>query len=98
MPAYILLDVDVTDPDKYAEYAQQAPTTLAAYGGKYLVRGGAAESLEGGWQPKRLVVLEFPDLERATSWWTSEEYRAPKAMREAAAKSRTVIVQGVASH
>lgn len=95
MPAYVVLDIEVTDSAKYAEYVQLAPATLEPFGGRYLVRGGSTNTLEGGWQPKRLVVLEFPDRERAESWWSSEEYRAPKAMRQAAAKSRTVVAEGV---
>jgi uncharacterized protein (DUF1330 family) len=95
MPAYVIADVDVTDPTRYAEYRQRVPATVAAHGGRFLVRGGAHEVVEGDWQPHRLVVLEFPTLEQARRWYESEEYREPKAMRLAAARTNVVLVEGV---
>ena len=95
MPAYLIADVDVTDPTRYAEYRQRVPATVAAYGGRFLVRGGAHEVLEGNWQPHRVVVLEFPSLEQARSWYESEEYREPKAIRIAASRTNAIIVEGV---
>ncbi len=95
MAAYVIGNIDVRDPDLYAEYRQQVPATLAQYGGKFLVRGGAHETLEGGWQPKRLVVLEFESMEAAKRWYDSEEYRGPKALRGRAALSELVLVEGV---
>jgi uncharacterized protein (DUF1330 family) len=94
MPAYFIADLEITDPARYAEYRQQVPATLAAYGGRFLVRGGAHEVVEGDWRPRRLVVLEFPSLEQARRWYDSEEYRAPKAMRLAASKGSAVLVEG----
>ena len=95
MPAYLIADVDVTDPTRYAEYRQRVPATVAAHGGRFLVRGGAHELLEGNWQPHRVVVLEFPSLEQARRWHESEEYREPKAIRTAASRTNAIIVEGV---
>jgi uncharacterized protein (DUF1330 family) len=97
MPAYVIVEVDVTDPEAHAEYRRQAPATLARYGGRYLVRAGAMETLEGDWHPPRLIVLEFPSRDHARRWHDSEEYRGPRALRMAAAKSRMVLVEGLAS-
>lgn len=97
MPAYIIVDLEITDPDGYADYGQRVPPTVAAYGGRYLVRGGTVETLEGDWQPKRLVVLEFDSAQQARAWWASEEYREPKAMRRRAARTRMLLVEGVPS-
>jgi uncharacterized protein (DUF1330 family) len=72
------------------------PSSLAAYGGKFVVRGGACETLEGSWQPKRLVVLEFPSVAKAKQWWASDEYRDAKALRQRTAKSEMIVVEGAA--
>ena len=95
MSAYIIVDIEVTDPVTYEEYKKLAAATVAAYGGRYIVRGGAAEGVEGDWTPKRIVVLEFPSLERAKQWWASEDYAPAKAMRHASAKSNMIVVAGV---
>jgi uncharacterized protein (DUF1330 family) len=95
MAAYIVLNIDVTNPEQYAEYVKVAGATVERYGGRYLVRGGRAIKLEGSLEPKRLVVLEFPSLERASAWWESAEYQAPKAIRQQASITDGVIVEGV---
>lgn len=97
MPAYILVDVDVKDAGRYEEYKRLAPPLIAAYGGRYLVRGGPVEQLEGSWRPRRLVVLEFPTAERARTWWGSPEYAEAKALRHATADSHMILVEGVSS-
>src|SRR5688500_9082374 len=84
MAAYIVIDIDVHDPDTYERYKQLAPPSIAQYGGRYIVRGGAVEPLEGDWQPKRFVVLEFPDTDKARAWWSSPEYAEAKALRHQA--------------
>ncbi|HEY7142200.1 MAG TPA: DUF1330 domain-containing protein [Methylomirabilota bacterium] len=94
MAAYVIVDIEVTDPARYAEYGQRVPQTIAAYGGRFLVRGGAHEVLEGTWRPRRLVVVEFPSLAQARRWYDSEEYREPKAMRLAASNGNVVFVEG----
>jgi uncharacterized protein (DUF1330 family) len=95
MSAYIIVNIDVTDPVPYERYKAMAEATVTAYGGRYIVRGGPAERLEGTWEPKRVVVLEFPDQARARAWWSSEEYRPAKALRAAAAKSDMILVAGL---
>jgi uncharacterized protein (DUF1330 family) len=95
MAAYIVLNIDVTDPARYPEYAKAAGATVEQYGGKYLVRGGRAEALEGTVTPRRVVILEFPSYERASAWWSSAEYQEPKAIRQSAAISDTILVDGV---
>lgn len=97
MPAYIIAEVaTVTDPATMEEYRKQVPATLARYGGRFLVRGGAHETIEGDWKLNRLVVLEFPSMEQAKRWYDSEEYREPKAMRLRAGRTNLVMVEGVA--
>ena len=97
MPAYVFVNVDVHDPTHYPEYIRIAPDSIRLYGGRYLARGGQTAQLEGEWQPKRVVILEFESLERAKQWWASEEYRQPKAMRQAAATTQMIAVEGLAT-
>ena len=95
MAAYIIVEIDITDPERYEQYRQQAGATVLAHGGKYIVRGGKAETLEGDWRPKRIVVLQFENAERAREWWSCEEYREPKKLRQASANTRMILVEGV---
>ena len=95
MAAYVIVDVDIHDREKYDEYKRIVPPTVEAYGGRFVVRGGSAERLEGDWEPKRVVVLEFDSVERAKTWWASEEYRIPKGMRQAASTASMIVVDGV---
>ena len=95
MAAYVIADVDVTDPAGYDEYRKGVPATIAAHGGRYLARGGAVQVLEGDWIPRRAVILEFPSLERARAWYDSPEYRPLREMRARASDSRLVIIDGV---
>ena len=95
MAAYVIAEVDVHDTALFEEYRKIVPATIAQYGGKYLVRGGASESKEGGWTPKRVVLLEFPTMDQARKWYHSAEYAPALAMRLKAAKNRMVIVEGV---
>ncbi len=96
MPAYFVVDVTVTDLPAMEEYRKQVPATLARYGGRFLVRGGAHQTLEGDWKPNRVVILEFPTMEQARRWYDSEEYKAPKALRMTAGRTNLVLVEGVA--
>lgn len=93
MGALVIVDVRVTDPERFDKYKQLVPATLERYGGRFLARGGRVEMLEGDWSPQRIVVLEFPTLERAKAWWASEEYRLPKEMRMASAETRMIAVE-----
>jgi uncharacterized protein (DUF1330 family) len=95
MPAYLIVQLEVTDAAGYDDYKKMVPSSLEAYGGKFVVRGGACETLEGAWQPKRLVVLEFPSVAVAKRWWSSPEYREAKALRQRTAKTEMIVVEGV---
>jgi uncharacterized protein (DUF1330 family) len=93
----VIVDIEVIDPLGYEEYRRLAGPTLAAYGGRFLVRGGATETLEGEWQPRRLIVLEFESVERARQWYHSPEYQEAKAVRERTAQSNLVIAEGLSA-
>jgi uncharacterized protein (DUF1330 family) len=95
MPAYVIVDTSVTDPEQYQKYMAASPGAVAAGGGRFLVRGGEHVVLEGDWQPSRLVVLEFEDLAAARRWYESDAYQAARKLREGAAEFRMVAVQGV---
>ncbi len=95
MPAYIIVDVNIHDPSQYEEYKRLTPASVHAYDGKFIVRGGATATLEGDWQPGRIVVLEFPTLERAKEWWASEMYAPAKALRQRISTTRMIVVDGV---
>ena len=95
MAAYVIGEVEIRDTEDYKEYAKRVPATIAQYGGKYLVRGGAMEPKEGGWSPKRVVVLEFASMEQARKWYDSPEYAPILAIRTRAAASRIIFVEGL---
>ena len=96
MPAYVLVDISITDPLLYEEVKQRTPPIVAQYGGRYLARGGHTESLHGNWQPKRLVLLQFDSLEQATAWESSPEYTAVKQLRDRCALVNMLLLDGVA--
>ena len=95
MTGYIIVDVEITNPEAYVEYRVSVSPSIEAYGGRFLVRGGAAENLEGDWIPKRVVVLEFDSVKTAKKWWASDEYREPKAQRQSASITNMIVVEGV---
>lgn len=95
MPAYVIAHIDVKDAERYKDYIQMSPVSIRKFGGKFIARGGTVEVFEGGWQPKRLVLLEFPDAEAARSWYHSEEYAEAKALRQATSTGDLVMVEGV---
>lgn len=95
MPAYVLVDVSVHSPKEMEEYKKLVPATLTDFDGKFIVRGGQTVTLEGDWQPERIVIVEFPSVERATEWWNSEQYAKAKAIRQRAAETKMLIVGGV---
>lgn len=94
MPAYIIVDVTIRNAENYEGYKKLTPASIAAYGGKFIVRGGPTETLEGQWDPGRIVVLEFPTVERAKQWWASEEYAPAKAIRQVNAETKMILVEG----
>jgi uncharacterized protein (DUF1330 family) len=95
MPAYVIVDITVTDPVGYEEYKKLAPPAVAAYGGKYLARGGRTETLEGDWAPTRLVILEFESVGRAKHWLESPEYGPARQLRHRMATGSMIVVEGV---
>lgn len=95
MSAYVIVDIDVTDPEGYKEYVTLAPATVTMYGGRYLARGGPNETLEGNWHAKRLVILEFENSAKAKAWLNSPEYAPVRALRHKYAKTNMVVVEGV---
>ena len=95
MAAYVLAEMEITDPAKYDEYRRQVLATIERYGGRFLVRGGKSEGLEGGWNPSRLVVLEFPTYEQARKWYHSPEYTPLAKLRQEASRGgRLCVVEG----
>lgn len=95
MTAYVVLDIDVHDPVRYEEYKQLAAPAVDLYGGKYIVRGGTIETLEGDWSPTRVVILQFENSEQAKQWLNSEEYRQARAIRHQTATSQVIVVDGI---
>ena len=95
MPAYIIVEIDILDPVGYEEYKSLAGATVEKYGGKYIVRGGKTEALEGDWRPKRIVVLEFESMQRAKDWLNSDEYCKPRKMRHRTARTNMILVEGM---
>lgn len=95
MPAFILVDINVHDPVQYEEYKKLAAPTVTLHGGKYIVRGGKVETLEGKWAPTRLVILEFPTVDQAKAWLNSPEYSPIRKIRHATSTSEMIVVEGV---
>jgi uncharacterized protein (DUF1330 family) len=95
MKAYIIVDVNITDPVKYEDYKKLTPDSLKAFDGKFVARGGATETLEGEWEAGRIVILEFPSMAKAKAWWSSDAYAPAKAIRQSASKTRMIIVEGI---
>lgn len=95
MAAYVLVEIDIKDPVRYEDYKRLAGPTVGAHGGRYVVRGGKTEVLEGARQPARVVVLEFPTADHARAWWRSEDYAPAKAIRNACATTEMILVEGV---
>ena len=94
MSAYVIGDIEVTDPAAYEEYRKQVLAVVTKYGSKFIVRGGKIDPKEGGWAPKRLVLLEFPSLAQAQKWYDSPEYAPLINLRQKASKGKLIIVEG----
>ena len=95
MTAYVINDMEITDPQRFEEYKRLSPPTVAAYGGRFLARGGEVTALEGAWQPRRLVMLEFPSVAQAQAWLNSPEYAPARTLRQLSANSRMVVIEGM---
>ena len=97
MTAYVIVEMEVTDTQAIEEYRKLAGASVATHGGRFIVRGGKLEALEGGWNPQRVVVLEFPTMEQARTWWSSKEYSEAKVARNRASRNvKMVLVEGAA--
>jgi uncharacterized protein (DUF1330 family) len=94
MSAYVIAEIDVVDPAGYEEYRKQVLAVVTQYGGKFLVRGGKVDPREGGWAPRRIVVLEFPSLAQAQKWYDSPEYAPLIKLRQKASKGKLILVEG----
>jgi uncharacterized protein (DUF1330 family) len=95
VPAYVVTEIEVIDAERYEAYKQMVGPSIAAFGGKFLVRGGATETLEGTWSPKRFVIVEFSSTAQAKAWWGSSQYAEAKALRQATARTEMVVAEGV---
>ncbi len=94
MPAYIIADVEVTDPAKYEDYKKLTPGAIAKFGGRFVTRGGQTSVLEGDWRPHRVVIIEFPSFEQAKTFYTSVDYTAARRARAGAANIKMIVVDG----
>ena len=94
MPAYLIAEIEVTNPEGYKGYTASVGDSIRKYGGKFLVRGGATHPLEGDWPERRRVIVEFPSLEAAREWWDSPEYAQPKVLRRANSTGRLILLEG----
>ena len=95
MPAYVIADVHITDPDTYKAYTAETPASIASHGGRFLVRGGPCEVLESDWQPGRMVVIEFPSMDAALTWYRSDDYQELAKIRWSASTAQFIVVEGV---
>ena len=95
MAAYAIAEVDVSDVEMFKVYMELVPKTVEHFGGKYLVRGGATSVIEGAWRPKRLVIIEFDDADKAMEWYTSEEYSQALKLRHNSSATNLVFIEGV---
>ena len=95
MPAYIIVEIEIHNHERYEDYKKLTLDTLKNYQGKFVVRGGQTEALEGVWEPQRFVILEFPTKELARQWWASPEYAPAKAIRQSASTTKMLLVEGL---
>jgi len=96
LSAYVVIDIEVKHAGQYERYKELAPPSIAAHGGRYIARGGKVEVLEGSWQPKRCVILEFPSAAQAVKWWHSPEYTEARKVRQQCATANMIVVEGLA--
>ncbi len=95
MPAYVIVEITVHNPEEYEEYKKLSLPSLAPFGGKFIARGGQVVTLEGDWHPERMVILEFPSGEKALEWWNSNVYAKAKVIRQRTASTKMIVVEGV---
>jgi uncharacterized protein (DUF1330 family) len=94
MPAFVVVQIDVHDTERYEDYKKMSPTSIQSFGGRFIVRGGRTETLEGTWSPKRFVIIEFPSVEIAKKWWGSDEYAGAKKLRQETSHTEMIVVEG----
>ena len=94
MPAYLIVEAKISDPDAFAEYARRVPALVSAHGGEYIVMGGEQEALEGDWSGMRVVLHRWPDMATARAFWNSPEYQDAKRLREGKGEFRVILVEG----
>jgi uncharacterized protein (DUF1330 family) len=95
MSAYVFVEINIYDQELYEEYKKMTPDSVRKFGGKFVVRGGLTVNLEGNWNPERIVVLKFDSVEKANEWWESEEYTRARIIRQRAAETKMIILEGV---
>lgn len=95
MPAYVIVDIQITSPEQYEVYKELAPSSIKTFGGKYIARGGKTETLEGDWKPNRLVILEFDNADKAKAWLNSSEYSSARTLRHQSARTNMIVVDGI---
>ena len=95
MSAYVIVDLEILDPASFGDYKQRVVSIVEEYDGKYIVAGGRVETLEGDWNPKRIVVIKFPSTQRAKEWFNCEEYRELSKIRHRTARTRMILVDGM---
>jgi uncharacterized protein (DUF1330 family) len=98
MPAYVISDVEIRDPERIKQYRTLAEKSIAQYGGRYVARGGAIDAVEGDWNPAHIVIVEFPDMDKARKWYRSPEYAEALKIRKDALERRLIFVEGVAAN
>ena len=94
MSAYVIAEIEVVDPAAYEDYRKQVPAVVARFGGRFIVRGGKIDPREGGWTPKRIVVVEFPSMAQAQKWYDSPDYAPLIKLRQKASKGKLILVEG----
>lgn len=94
MPAYVIAEIEITDPERYKDYTAHTPASIARHGGRWVVRGGETQVLEGDWEPGRIVVIEFPSVDAAREWFESDAYQELAAIRREASTARILVVDG----
>ena len=95
MPAYVVAEIDVQDKVRYEDYKKMSPVSIQSFGGRFIVRGAPTETLEGDWLPKRFVMIEFPSVDVAKKWWSSQEYAKAKKLRQETAYTDMIVVEGL---
>jgi uncharacterized protein (DUF1330 family) len=95
MAAYLVVDIEITNPAQFEEYKKLAPAAIAKYGGRYIIRGGDYETVEGNWKPQRITIVEFDSMEKAKAFYTSPEYKVAIKARAGAANFKALLVQGI---